>query len=177
MGIGLFLLGALLYRTGVFLPHRVVLRRWLVAVGFGVALPLDAVINLTDLLGEGTWGSLGRYGTAPVVALGVLALVAEFYQRRSVGRVGGWLQVVGSMALTCYLLQNVLGVVFQHTLLRTPLMSHVNYALQTGLLFAGIVVVMVVFSKVWMSGHRRGPVELVWVWSHERLVRVLTRRR
>lgn len=61
---------------------------------------------------------------AAVVALGILALVGEFYRSRSeVVLPGRLLPYVGRMALSCYLLQNILGVLAQYTVLRLPVFS------------------------------------------------------
>lgn len=41
MGVGLFLVGAFLYRRGLFLPAGAALRRRLMVVGLGIGIPLD----------------------------------------------------------------------------------------------------------------------------------------
>jgi uncharacterized protein len=172
MGIALFLLGAKLYRLGIFSPERKILRRWLMIVGFGVALPLDAALAFTEL-GMIIPGSLGRYGAASVVALGILALVAEFYQKRSPGWMGRHLAFVGGMALSCYLLQNIIGVVFQFAILPTGIFDGLGSLLTTYLVFALITVMLIVFSRLWLSRFSRGPFELLSNW----LFRVITRER
>ena len=90
MGLGLFLVGAL---------------------GFLVGLPLD--IACRTLWAE-TTSSLSRYGASSMVAFGVLGLVAAFYARRTrTGAVGTGLSWVGRMAMTCYVLQNLIfSVIF-----------------------------------------------------------------
>ena len=66
LSIALFLVGARLFSSGILDPGRDALRRKLMIAGFGVALPLDFVVGLT---GGDAGLMLGRYGTAPVVAL------------------------------------------------------------------------------------------------------------
>ncbi|MGL5930529.1 MAG: DUF418 domain-containing protein, partial [Dermatophilaceae bacterium] len=107
LSVATFLAGAWLFRAGVLAPEGVALRRQLMVAGLGVALPLDLVLGTTG----GTTGILAaRYGTAPVVAVGLLALVVELDARR---RRTGWmttsLTAVGRAALSCYVLQNVVA--------------------------------------------------------------------
>lgn len=172
MGIALFLLGAKLYRLGIFTPERKRLRRWLMIVGFGVALPLDAALAFTGLAGI-IPSTLGRYGAASVVALGILAAVAEFYQTRSPGWVGRHLGFVGRMALSCYLLQNILGVIVQYAIMPTGAFDALGTLGTTYLFFALITVILVVFSRLWLSRFSRGPSELLSNY----LYRVITRQR
>lgn len=171
MGIGSFLLGAKLYRCGIFEPARRNLRRWLIGGGFLVALPLDAALTHTWVAGT-AFGGHARYGAALGVALGILALVAEFYQRRSVGWLGRQVAAVGAMALSCYLLQNILGVIIQYNLV--PRVD-VGYLWMTLGCFVAISVVMVVFARIWLRRFPRGPVELLWHWSHRAITRNVTR--
>ncbi|NLA56687.1 MAG: DUF418 domain-containing protein [Corynebacterium humireducens] len=67
--------------------------------------PLDWALRLTD-----TAGHVARYGTSTIVAFGLLAAVAAFYARRErVGLLGHLLSLVGRMALTNYILQNLIA--------------------------------------------------------------------
>lgn len=71
--ITLFLIGAHLFRGGLFDERGRRLRRVLITLG-AVALPVDLAIGS---LGE-QWGMLlTRYGTAPLVALGLLGAVTR----------------------------------------------------------------------------------------------------
>lgn len=167
MGIGSFLLGAKLYRGGIFEPSRRHLRRWLIGGGFLVALPLDAAITHTSIATT-AFGGYARYGAALGVAIGILALVAEFSQRRSVGRLGRQFAAVGTMALSCYLLQNIIGVVVQFNLVPRVDIGYVGLTLAC---FVAISVVLVVFARIWLSRFRRGPVELFWQWSYRTITR------
>jgi uncharacterized protein len=104
----------------------------------------------------------GRYGTATLVAFGVLALMAEFYTRHRVGFVGRRLTSIGRMALSCYVLQNVLGRALQSAIGSSPLSGAVDPVLGQLALFALITVLLVVFSDLWLRAFRRGPLEYVW---------------
>lgn len=90
----------------------------LLTIMFGIGLPIDWYLRLSDHGFAGTT----RYITSAMVAFGVLALVAEFYVRRArradagdiasdkvVGPVGRALSLVGRMALTCYIGQNLIA--------------------------------------------------------------------
>ncbi len=83
-----------------------------------MALPLDYLLSETGVF-PAEFSGFARYGTAAVVALGILASVGEFYRRRRKVGLRGWLlSYVGRMALSCYLLENVLGVLAQYTVVR-----------------------------------------------------------
>ena len=167
MGIASFLLGAKLYRGGIFEPARRDLRRWLIAGGFLVALPLDAALTHTWVAWT-AFGGYARYGAALGVAVGILALVAEFYQRRSVGWLGRQVAAVGAMALSCYLLQNIIGVIIHYNLV--PRVD-IGYLWMTLGCFVAISVVMVVFAHNWLRRFPRGPAELLWHWSYRTITR------
>ncbi|MET8762278.1 DUF418 domain-containing protein [Lentzea sp. NPDC004782] len=171
MGAGLFLVGAKLYRRGIFTDAKRRLRWWLIAIGFGVALPLDHLLSQTEVFPAELSG-FARYGTAPVVALGILASVAEFYHRRGkIGLPGRLLSCVGRMALSCYLLQNVLGVLAQYTVLRMPVFEQLGNTLTTYLAYALISATLIVFSWLWLRRFSRGPFELAWNWGYRKLAR------
>ncbi|MBT0567006.1 DUF418 domain-containing protein [Williamsia sp. CHRR-6] len=167
----LFLLGGLLYRRGIFEPRGRVLRYWSMAVGFGVCLPADFVVAI--VLGEG-WSPFGRYGFAAGVALALLATIAEVHLRtRRVGRVGRALALVGRMALSCYLLQNILALIAEQTFLRSQMFFYANRLVTTVSLWAGICVILIAFCAVWLRFFDRGPMEQIWRWAF----RAITTRR
>ena len=76
MGIMLFLLGSRQMRAGVFedSARGATLRRRLMVAGLAVALPLNVV---TAFAGPG-WFLVDRYLLPPLVALGLLGLVATW---------------------------------------------------------------------------------------------------
>lgn len=170
MGIALFLLGAKLYRIGIFTPERRALRYIIMGGAFLIALPLDFLISISGFGGP-VFSGFARYGAAAGVALGILALVAEFYQHRGTGFVGRHLAFVGKMALSCYLLQNIIGVVYQYTLGNSDLLAEIDNTLITYALFIVISLVLIVFAKLWLRRFPRGPFELAWNWSYRKIAR------
>lgn len=168
LALVLFPVGAILYRRGLFAPERRRLRLCLVAAGFGIGLPVDILsfVGVVDHV-------FGRYAAAPLVAIGILALMAEFYQRRPIGWVGRRLRTVGAMALSCYVLQNALGRALQSILGPSALSPLVDPVIGTLAMFVVITVLMVAFAELWLRLFRKGPLELVW----DRCFRLLTRVR
>lgn len=166
MGLGLLLVGAHLYRAGIFRPEGARLRRWVMALGFGVGVPLDVAARLVF----SEWaGMYARYGTSTIVAFGVLAAVAAFYAH---GRTPGWLgtplSYVGRMALTCYLAQNLLASILFYDwgfglANRT---AHLNTTVVTLAGYALIAAILVVASWLWLRRFSRGPVEWAWHASY-----------
>lgn len=161
MGLGLFLVGAHLYRAGLFLPESVRLRRIVMAVGFGIGIPLDWTLRLTEFGA----GYATRYGTSPLVAFGLLAAVAAFYANRDkLGLSGKWLSLVGRMALTCYILQNLIAsiIFYDWGFGVAAKIQGQWYTLATLGIYVGISAFLIALSAVWLHYFRRGPVELLW---------------
>lgn len=158
--VAMFLLGARLFRGGIFTERGAALRRRLMSAGL-VAWPLDLLLGVSG----GVAGVLvERYLLAPVVALGLLALIAEVGPRRSHSWVGRRLSEVGRTALSCYLLQNLIaGAVFYGwgIGLASRLGSHRFEVTMLGyLIVAGLVVG---FAHLWLRRFNLGPVE--WLWK------------
>ncbi|MFB9376724.1 DUF418 domain-containing protein [Kineococcus gynurae] len=163
LGIALFLIGARLARAGLLDPDDARgrrLRRRLLVLG-GPALVLDLTLGLFG----GSGGLvLARYGTAPFVALGLLAAIVEFCARiRTPGRVGRGLAAVGRTALSCYLVQNLLaGAVCYGWGLglaaRVPVDQRAPFTLA---LLLGIWVVLLLGASLWVRRFERGPLETV----------------
>lgn len=174
MGLGLFLVGAHLYRAGLFLPEGRRLRRIVMGLGFGIGLPVDWALRLTD-----TGGFVTRYGTSTIVAFGVLAAVAAFYvHRERVGLVGHGLSLVGRMALTNYILQNLIAsIIFYDWGFGVSAKIQGPWSvLATLAIYLGIAGGLVALSAVWLRHFRRGPVELVWHDTVDRLADAAERR-
>lgn len=168
LSVATFLVGARLFRAGVLEARGSRLRRRLMVVGLGVALPLDLAVGL---FGGPAGQVVGRYGTAPVVAAGLLALVVEAVARRApTGQVGRSLTAVGRTALSCYVLQNVvasalcygwgLGLAARLGDLRVP---------GTVAIYAAVCLVVVVAARCWSRRFERGPVEWLWHRSYAAL--------
>ncbi|WP_023587810.1 DUF418 domain-containing protein [Streptomyces thermolilacinus] len=107
----LFLLGVRLMRAGAFGADatgrriRARMLRW----GLGVGVPL----NVACALGGDAWFLMGRYGAAPLVAVGYVGLIGAVVDRvRRPGPLTSSLTSLGRTALSGYVLQNLLcGVV------------------------------------------------------------------
>jgi uncharacterized protein len=198
MGIGVFLIGARLWEAGLFRPESVRLRKRVMWIGFGIGLPIDWGLRTLMYFEAGgpytssldsssrstPWVSLWagmyvRYFTATIVAFGVLALVAHFYAGRNrTGRVGSMLANVGRMALSTYLLQNLLGVVVFGPLF-LDLSSKIPFSLGPLDLVIGtalIGAVLIIFSTLWLRRFARGPMETISHTAHAWLVRNTTGR-
>ncbi|WP_378731138.1 DUF418 domain-containing protein [Nocardia brasiliensis] len=171
MSVALFLLGARLFRAGVFRPEGARIRKWLMVIGFGVAAPIDLVAGVA---GGGDLFLFTRYGTAPFVALGILALVAEFYLRKShVGFLGRRLTEVGRTALSCYILQNLVASIFCYgwgfgLAARVSPDARVPFTVGMYLL---VSLIIVTGAHLWLRRFERGPVEWAWHRSFQALAR------
>ncbi|MGV0805389.1 DUF418 domain-containing protein [Mycolicibacterium setense] len=169
MSIALFLLGARLFHAGVLEARGTMLRRRLIWLGFAVAAPLDIAL---EVAGGGPGLILARYGVAPFVSMGILALVAEFYTRRPApGWTGRRLAEVGRMALSSYVLQNVLASAICYgwgfgLAAATPAAQRVP---ATVAVYLSVVAVVMCFAHLWLRRFRRGPVEWLWNSSYRAL--------
>ncbi|MTE14392.1 DUF418 domain-containing protein [Nocardia sp. CT2-14] len=170
MSIALFLLGAHLFRAGVFQPEGARIRKRLLVIGFAVAAPIDLILGMVggDLI------LVTRYGTAPLVSLGILALVAEFYAHRPApGFVARRFAEVGRMALSCYILQNlVTGFLCFGWGLGLGLVSANARVPFTAGIYVLVCALMLCVAHLWLRRFDRGPVEWLWNLSY----RALTRR-
>jgi uncharacterized protein len=160
LSLAMFLVGAALLRAGVFAAEGGRLRRRLMIAG-ACAAPVDLVLALTatpaGLL-------LERYVAAPVVGLGLLGLLVELCHRR--GTNGWWTRrakEIGRVALSCYLLQNLLGgALFYGWGLGLAESLEPWRVPVTVLAFLGITVVVASAAHLWLRRFSTGPVE--WLW-------------
>ncbi|TDK27500.1 DUF418 domain-containing protein [Luteimonas aestuarii] len=169
LSVALFLAGARLHARGVLEARGAVLRRRMMLLGLGVALPLDFAIGLGG--GDAGW-MFARYGLAPLVAFGLLALVAGFHvHRQRIGAIGRRLADVGRMALSGYVLQNILASILCYgwgfgLAARLTADSRVPATVAVFLAVAGMVMV---FAHLWLRRFRRGPLEWLWHAGYRRL--------
>lgn len=170
MGIALFLIGARLYRAGLFLPAQGRLRRRVLLLAFGVGLPLDWALRSFATMDA---SAITRYLTSSFVAFGILAAVAEFYVRKNnhAGFIGRCLEAVGRMALTCYILQNILAslIFYDFGLGITHAISGRGQTWWVLGIYLGICAFLVAFSRLWLARFSRGPIELVLAAALRRL--------
>ena len=88
------------------------------------------------------------------------------------------LALVGRTALSCYLLQNILGLVlFSDFALDLDSKMPVNLGtLNLVIAFAIVSAILIVFAKLWLSRFEMGPMETVSHAAHRWLVRNTTDR-
>ncbi|GLX20869.1 DUF418 domain-containing protein [Streptomyces lavendulae] len=163
MLVFLFLLGVRLHRAGAFGPtasgRRI--RGRMAAWGLGLGLPLGIAAEL----GGPDFFVLGRYGIAPLVAVGYIGLIGWALDRFAVPGAAA-LGSVGRTALSCYVGQNLLCVLL-------------CYGFGLGLaarfegsgpwwvmgLWAAVSLVLVAGSRLWLRHFGRGPLEAVQHWA------------
>ncbi|PWC18685.1 hypothetical protein DDT52_13740 [Brenneria roseae subsp. roseae] len=131
-------------------------------------IPLALAINSIGVVAqwlvqwEYQWSGLllqiPRELSAPLQAVGYLALCYGFWPSLCQWRITYWIRDIGRMALTNYLLQ---------TLLCTALFNHLGFfmhfdRLQLVAIVPCIWVVNLVFSHYWLRYFQQGPIE--WLW-------------
>ncbi|WP_107081336.1 DUF418 domain-containing protein [Streptomyces yangpuensis] len=155
----LFLLGVRLHRAGAFTDTAEgrSIRTRLAAWGLGLGLPLNAAATL----GGDDFFLLGRYGAAPLLALGYVGLIGIALDRLWIPATATRaLGSVGRTALSCYVAQNLLCMLL-------------CYGIGLGLadrlggsgpwwvmgLWAGVSLVLTAGSRLWLRRFDRGPLE------------------
>jgi uncharacterized protein len=157
--IGLFLLGALAWRTGILRnpPRHLLFPIAAVCVGLGAALILA---HAGRLIASGRIDALAEPLGTIVLALGYGAAIIGIANTESGKKLLGWAAPVGRMAFTNYLAQSViLGWIFYGYGLGLFGRLGVTSALAIAL---AIYLVQVPFSAWWLDRYRYGPVE--WLW-------------
>jgi len=122
---------------------------------------------------------LARYGVAPFVSMAVLALVAEFYLRRpEPGWTGRRMAEVGRMALSSYVLQNLVAssICYGWGLGVAAQISDAQRAPATVAIYLAVIAVVMCFAHLWLRRFRRGPVEWLWNTSYRALADRTTHR-
>ena len=168
--LGMMMIGVALFRSGLLSGERSrEYYRRMAIIGLGIGLPLAALgvgIATLDDFGPGT--ALlsmipNTVGTIPAT-LGICALIilwnmsgGSAWKRR--------VHAVGRMALTNYLTQTILGVIFLRTLFEPDDLNRAWVLLFVILVWA----LQLAWSPWWLSRFRYGPFE--WIW------RVATYRR
>ena len=160
MNVFLFLLGVRLMRSGAFSPDasgrriRRRMLRWGLILGF----PL----NLLYFVPGGLFELPVRYLFAPILSLGYAGLVALAMERSFLPWFWARLAEVGRMALSCYVMQNVLAsVVFYGW--GFGLTGRLGAPGTLAVLF-GICAILALFAHLWLRWFRSGPLEAVWRW-------------
>ncbi|MDT0301106.1 DUF418 domain-containing protein [Streptomonospora wellingtoniae] len=161
MMVFLLLVGVRLLRAGAFDPGPAgaALRWRLLTWGLGAGVPLNAA---TTLVGDAFF--LDRYVAAPVVALGLVGLIGtlldRFGGRARPGPVAGPLACLGRTAMSGYVLQNVLAMLLCYGFglgLASRLWGSGPWWVIG--LWAGISLVLLAGSVLWLRRFDRGPLE------------------
>lgn len=164
MSIALFLLGARLFRMGVLGAEGAALRRRLVVIGIS-SFPVDFAFGM---FGGGAGIMVSRYLLAPLVSLGILAIVAQFYVRiPQAGFGGARLSEIGRMALSSYVLQNIVASILCYGWgfgIAARLDTLALTVLGTSAIYMITVVCVSTFAHTWLQRFQRGPVE--WLWNY-----------
>ncbi|MET9430864.1 MULTISPECIES: DUF418 domain-containing protein [unclassified Streptomyces] len=165
----LFLLGVRLFRAGAFGADEAArrLRARLLGWGLGLGVPLNVVVALAGP----DYFLLGRYGAAPLMAVGYIGLIGALVDRvRRPGPLMTGLTSVGRTALSGYVLQNLLCML-------------ASYGIGLGLaarlgdtwrpwwvmgLWAVVCAVLMVASTLWLRRFANGPLESVQKWALRR---------
>jgi uncharacterized protein len=152
--IGLFLLGAFAWRTGILRnpPRHLPVLIAAGCIGLGTALILSHAGGEVGLLAE-------PLGTI-LLALGYSAGIIGIANIESGRRLLGWAAPLGRMAFTNYLAQSVIfGWIFYGYGLGLFGRLGVASALAIGV---AVYIAQVLFSAWWLRRYRYGPVE--WLW-------------
>ena len=163
MSVFLFLLGVRLLRSGAFSSDargRAIRGRMLLW-GLGLGVPLNLLAMVPELGLE----FLGRYLFAPLMAVGYIGLIAQLLERGWLEWVSSGLTNIGRMALSNYMLQNVLAsVLFYNWGFGLAQQFSALVAIAAWL---GISVALGVFSGLWLRRFSAGPFETVWKYLSE----------
>lgn len=157
MNIFLFLLGVRLKRAGAFSAdengRRIRQKMW--RIGLFIGIPL----NLLIFVPGGLFDLWVRYFAAPFMAVGYMALIMKLIDWK--GHLILWLEVekIGRMALSCYVLQNILCTfLFYGWGLRIG--GEIG-SLATVMIWFGVCIIQMLFALLWLRYFKMGPLETV----------------
>lgn len=158
MNLFLYLLGIRLYRAGAFSQDEKgrAIRKRLMVWGLGIGIPLNALVfvpgNIFDLA--------SRYLFAPVLSLGYIGLLAFLLEKNTLKWILARFEMIGKTALSCYVLQNILGsILFYSWGLGLAPVGNVYQVLGAWVL---ITAIMMLVAQLFVNYFGVGPLE--WVW-------------
>jgi uncharacterized protein len=157
--IGLFLLGAFAWRTGILRnpPRHLLFLIAAACIGVGAALIL---CHAGGFIARGRIGALAEPLGTTLLAMGYGAAIIAIANLESGKRLLGWAAPLGRMAFTNYLMQSLIfGWIFYGYGLGLFGRLGVTAALAIGV---AVYVGQVFFSAWWLRRYRYGPVE--WLW-------------
>ena len=168
--LGMMMIGVALFRSGVLSGERSrEYYRRMAVIGLGVGLPLAAlgvgIAALGDFEADVALVSMipNTVGTIPAT-LGICAVIILWNMKGQ----SAWrrrVHAVGRMALTNYLTQTILGVIFLRTLFEPDQLNRAWVLL----FILAVWLLQLAWSQWWLAHFRYGPFE--WIW------RVATYRR
>ncbi|MGM0890534.1 MAG: DUF418 domain-containing protein [Bacillota bacterium] len=151
----LFLTGVLLMRKGAFADDKKgrYIRSKMLKIGLCVGLPL----NLLLFVPGGLFDFPVRYLFAPILSIGYMGLISFMVDKKKSLRLWGILEKVGTMSLSCYVMQNILcSIIFYGWGLGVGALKS---SLLTLLLWGFVSVVQILFVVLWLNFHKLGPME------------------
>jgi uncharacterized protein len=157
--IGLFLLGAFIWRSGVLRkPDRMLLLSTAAGcIGLGAAL---IFLKVSGVIASKSLGAVAAPAGTILLALGYGATFVAIAELTSGKKLLGWAVPLGRMAFTNYLSQSVIfGWIFYGYGLGLFGQLGPASALAVGL---GVYICQISFSAWWLRRYRYGPVE--WLW-------------
>lgn len=163
--LALFFLGAGLFKLGIFDPRNIHWHRRFVALGLMVGVPVamagSFITELTDkMFLISLVNGVSVYVAGPLMGLMYIGLMTLAVHHSAAKWLTSALANVGRMALTNYLMQSLIA-------------SYIFYWFGLGyfdklprstcaLIVLGVFTAQVIFSNLWMSFFRIGPME--WLW-------------
>ncbi|CAM4252482.1 DUF418 domain-containing protein [Bacillus manliponensis] len=158
MNICLFLFGVLLMRSGVFTGDergkRV--RKKLLKLGLLIGLPL----NLLSFVPNVGIQVMVRYFFAPFLTLAYMVIIIKLVEKGSLKWLTMRLEEIGKMALSCYVLQNILASIIFYGW-GFGLSGKVE-SIGTIICWIVISVLLMIFANLWRRRFKSGPLEALW---------------
>lgn len=163
LSIFLFLLGVRLFRAGAFSgdANSRAIQRQMLLWGMGLGIPL----NLLALIPGLSLDLATRYLFAPVLAFGYIGLIAHAQERGWLIGLSKGLVNIGRMALSNYMLQNILASILFYGW-GFGLANH-SSALLAVAAWLGLSLALAIFSNFWLQRFEAGPFETVWKYFSE----------
>lgn len=160
----LFIIGAILIRTGFFLTSNQAWHRRFAIGGFAIGIPCTIIATLVAPYQGSPWGvlALGLTKTfgGPILSLGYLGAVVLWANSGHAAGLARVFSNAGRMALSSYLLCSILGTaIFYHWGLRWFGETTVAERLA---LAVGVYAVVAFIATLWLQTFAFGPME--WFW-------------
>lgn len=172
--LGLFLLGLYIGRNRIYADlekYRTLIRRT-AAYGFGFGIPLSVLYAWSCMEGHPFGNAVHTLiYTVSVYPMGLAYMsgICLLYLRWKDSRIWNLFAAPGRMALTNYIGQSVIGV-FLFYGIGLGLGAGVSLV-QTELIVLAVFIAEALFSRIWLSVFRFGPLEWIWrMFTYRRLL-------